>query len=94
MADSAAGGPRDRRHGLLGRSPSDPHTASPGLCLRLAMYRHCGMSGNSVNSVDGSVTAIATGYPSVEGQVRLSPHGSRRPGEQISPIRQFNVRGV
>ena len=40
-----------------------------------------GMSGNSVNSVDGSITAIATGYASVEGRVRLSPDGSRGPGE-------------
>ena len=44
------------------------------------------MSGNSVNSVDGSVTAIATGYPSVEGQVRLSPDGSRRPGSRLVPL--------
>ena len=46
------------------------------------------VSGNSVNSVDGSITAIATGYASVEAQVRLSPDGSRRPGEQTGPIRQ------
>ena len=53
-----------------------------------------GIERSSVNSVDGSTPAIATGYPSVEGQVRLSPDGSRRPRGADWCHSPVNVRGV